>query len=195
MNINYFLLGEAVKIYTDLGYTFIEVPWIVNEKSSEATNPPKEGIFVLEDGTHLIGSAEQGFIHVIEQLKPNTKYASISPCFRKGDNRDIYHQEMFMKLELFLYDNDTISTFADGLMDDAMTVFYKLGIHEKALYGVLTHSTNIDLCVQRFNKEMLEIGSYGYRIINDINNTYKINYGTGLALPRFQFGFKEQYYE
>lgn len=196
MIIDYSLLGKAEKFYTNRGYTFIDVPWYVNAEASLITKPPNAGTFILNNGMHLIGSAEQGFIEIIETLIPHKKYASISPCFRKGDNDDRYHQETFMKLELFSY-GEPISEdkFAAGLLSDATDAFYYLGIHEDRLYGILTHAHNIDLCVKREHEEMLEIGSYGYRNIIKTTGNYHINYGTGLALPRFQLAELEQHFE
>lgn len=197
MIIDYKLLGKAQGIYTKMGYEFIEVPWIVDSYASRATNPPVNGVFELNDGSHLVGSAEQGFIEIMGQLKIGKKYAAISPCFRRNDNRDKYHQEMFMKLELFSYKNDIDGQelFAGGLFQDATDAFYELGIDEEKLYGLLTTDSNIDLCVKvsasHATNDLLEIGSYGTRTIRD----FTINYGTGLALPRFQFGLTEQHYE
>jgi hypothetical protein len=184
MNIDYALLAKAVEIYKIKGYEFIEVPWIVSVASSRSTNPPEDGIFKLQhDDVSLVGSAEQGFIEIIKQLEPNKKYAAISPCFRKGDNRDHLHQETFMKLELFSYNSDSNNVYF-SFLDDARSVFLQLGKKWICPSHLITTESlfdeNIDICYRN-----VEIGSYGYRdlVIDDI--PYRINYGTGLALPRY----------
>lgn len=195
MNINYSLLNRAIDLYTSYGYTFVEVPWMVTPEASRATNPPEGGIFVLGDGRHLVGSAEQGFIQIAHTLKPNRRYASVSPCFRKGDTRDEFHQETFMKLELFSYCNGEMN---DGLvkahMQYARYVAIMLGIDPTALAPYYESSTNTDLNVLIHDNdtgmEFLEIGSYGYRTFGDTH----IAYGTGLALPRFQYALERQIY-
>lgn len=185
MIIDYVLLAQAVTKYKYLGYQFVEVPWMVTPQTSQITKPPGAEGFILTDGKHLIGSAEQGFIQASASFKYNRKLASISPCFRKNDNRDYYHQETFMKLELFI---QTIKKPWDKvykLINDASQVFEELGI--KKVYFNQTSESNLDIeAITKYGN--LELGSYGYRHVGE---TYFI-YGTGLALPRFQMALEEQ---
>jgi seryl-tRNA synthetase len=181
MNIDYALLASAVRQYKELGYEFIEVPWIVSHKSHESTASPPDGAFVIEDRGCLVGSAEQGFIEIIDELYPDRKYAAVSPCFRKNDNRDEYHQETFMKLELFSYDAHESHNYT-AMIEDATKVFAHFGIPKFKLARVDSlFDDNHDIAYQG----QIEMGSYGNRIIKSINMQHVINYGTGLALPRF----------
>jgi seryl-tRNA synthetase len=183
MNIDYMILATAMQYYKDKGYEFVEVPWIVSRESHEATASPPDGAFVVDGRGCLVGSAEQGFIEIINQLKPNKKYASISPCFRKNDNKDYLHQETFMKLELFAY-NANYNNYHLTLLFDAERLFLKLGMQwmnrSKLLKSESLFDKNIDIC---YND--VELGSYGYRDIIREGISYRIEYGTGLALPRF----------
>ena len=103
VSIDYTLLAEAKAFYAMLGYNYIETPWVVDQMCSMSTYPNSSGIFILNDGNHLVGSGEQGFIHTTrntDKIVPWKKYMTITPCFRRGED-DETHAEQFMKLELF----------------------------------------------------------------------------------------------
>lgn len=209
--INYSLLAKAQEFYASKGYEYIETPWIVDTESSNFTYSGEDGKFILNDinkrgiwSKHLVGSAEQGFIDIVfnssRKLLHEKKYMSISPCFRKGED-DETHCEQFMKLELFQF-SDILHIPSWDLEDhilrnslpsiefliDALECFQTLGISSEDLQEKKTSDTNTDIM---FTKNMnLELGSYGYRVEHKKKmsvNLYRImNYGTGLALPRFQ---------
>jgi hypothetical protein len=186
MNISYESLAKAVSWYNRLGYEFIEVPWIVSYESHSSTASPPDGAFVVEGRGCLVGSAEQGFIEIMQDLEPNKKYAAISPCFRKNDNKDEYHQETFMKLELFSYNSDKENDHTT-MIEDARKTFDYLGLPKvKINYIQSLFDDSRDL----YYSNILELGSYGNRVIYKNNVEYIINYGTGLALPRFTQAIK-----
>lgn len=209
--INYGLLAKAQDFYASRGYEYIETPWIVDTNSSNFTYAGEHGKFILNNidlngmwSKHLVGSAEQGFIDILfnstQKLESEKKYMSISPCFRKGED-DETHCEQFMKLELFQFSNilavapwdleDYIienGTAYTEFLTDALECFKMLGLSEENLKQEKLFDTNIDIM---FTKNMnLELGSYGYRVEHTrkmTGNLYRVlNYGTGLALPRFQ---------
>lgn len=179
--IDYKLLGNAVNFYENMGYEQIEVPWVVSAEASLVT-APINGIFEIDDGKHLVGSAEQGFIELMlefsDKLKNDKKYMAISPCFRRDIPSEIY-SEWFIKLELFckIKNNNPITMMIEFLKD-AETLFTK--IHGKRVTNKLSTSmTSFDLM---FNA--IELGSYGYRKLQQTGDIWV--YGTGLALPRAQ---------
>jgi elongation factor P--beta-lysine ligase len=102
LSIDYALLVKAKEYYANLGYEYIETPWIVDEMSAKSTCRHSSDIFILDDGQHMVGSGEQSFIQLCRDRKlvPDKFYMTITPCFRRGEN-DSTHAEQFIKLELF----------------------------------------------------------------------------------------------
>jgi hypothetical protein len=158
LNIDYALLGQAKEFYSDQGYTYVEVPWIVDEKLSYSTHKDEAGKFILDDYRHLVGSGEQAFIGMAqaEELLPYKKYMTITPCFRKGEN-DETHAEEFMKLELFMYSTQIFDDSNDleavtkrfradiperGFRYDAFDCFKELGVMEYNLYTTVTEDND-----------------------------------------------------
>lgn len=156
--IDYGLLHEAKKFYEALDYTYVEVPWIVDEKVSYATHKDETGKFILDDYRHLVGSGEQAFIGMAmnEDLLPYKKYMTITPCFRKGES-DETHAEEFMKLELFMYSTELFDANNDPefihkefrnrikereFLYDAFDCFKHLGVREPDLYITVTEDND-----------------------------------------------------
>lgn len=171
--IDYTLLGEACNYYKGLGYKQIETPWIV---SPEANGKTYEGetdyAFALKDDRELVCSAEQGFVQMWMDgnLKLDKMYFSVSPCFRNEVN-DATHSKWFMKLELCKFSH-CASEFG-LLLSDAHSFFDDVG----HVVAQVVPGNSLDLMAGD-----LEIGSYGSR---EMSKGLYLNYGTGLALPRF----------
>lgn len=171
--IDYRLLNEALQYYLSLGYEYIEVPWIVDIQTQLITCPSEDMIYKTTGGG-LVGSAEQGFIKLLldNTLDYNKKYCAITPCFRLNDSRQgIMHKEYFIKLELFscTYNYSNMQWDAYRLFDKYLRKYDKL-------------STSFDHNSSDINLNGVEIGSYGRRKLND---DVSFQYGTGIALPRF----------
>ena len=186
--INYQLLGEAVYAYQDLGYTYVETPWVVPEKIIRATLPGEFGYLeqVMEDRVAaerdchcaprrsytsrggLVGSAEQGFLAL---NLPAGKYVGCGPCFRDEDAHNLLCRPYFMKVELFV---TTDSGTVDMVHGDALRVMSSF-----TSYPLDTVKTP-----EGFDIELsgIEVGSYGERTVHPHGRWV---YGTGLALPRF----------
>lgn len=187
--IDYVLLGRAVSYYQDNGYTYVEVPWAVEDKHIAATCPTRNRSLLVEEWheyksgvnlTHtktlpLVGSAEQGFISL--DLAPG-KYVGVTPCFRIEQAYDIFYQPYFVKVEL--YDNNRYPSnmAADkalvSMMGDARSFMDDNSLRRTA--HVRT-AIGLDLTIGG-----VEVGSYGHRVIES-HEPYI--YGTGLALPRY----------
>lgn len=197
-HIDYHLLSQAIKIYHDLNYKQIEVPWLVGHEAYRVTTPHERSGFELiavvrpshKQPACPIASAEQGFIQLMLDgaLLPG-EYMSVSPCFRDEPTLDLYHQTTFIKLELCRYlgrDDDVpslkqINQYLNSIRLDAMHV-------HKLLTGEFPQVTSRTLDSVSFDLEYngIEVGSYGYRCYND----HCWIYGTGLALPRMSLALK-----
>lgn len=185
------LLGQAIDYYKDLGYEYVEVPWLVKESTSLLTLPEgKNSNCIKDDGRCFIGSAEQGIIELFlnNEVEKNKKYVSFSPCLRIGDV-DQYHKEFFYKVELSYFCDSSFDAVREviPITQDARKLFSNLlKVPVNEIDVVTTSDTNVDLVINE-----VEIGSYGYRKINE--NSYII-YGTGLALPRLNMVFQNSCY-
>lgn len=183
--IDYKLLGKALGEYEKRGYRYVEVPWAVSKDYIRATLPEQfpsmqiglpvingtnpDELYPCHQASHLVGSAEQGFLALD---LPEGAYVGVTPCFRFEPYFDLFHQPMFMKIELFV----TVPyTTGARLMADAkevMSLYLPVGTH--------LDEKKTD---EGFDLEIggVEVGSYGVRSFRATTWAY----GTGLALPRF----------
>lgn len=179
--INWTWVGEAIDDYIWCGYTYLEVPWIVNNEAVKATIPtdrlgwkafiPDKPTINTEEVSYLVGSAEQSFVQMmLNGALDRGKYCAASPCFR-DDKKDEWHQQTFFKVELidFRPESDDLTL----IVDDAKEFMEYLGHCE---LNTVKTEIGLDLVYKG-----IEVGSYGYRQYKEM----KWIYGTGLALPRF----------
>lgn len=192
--IDFKLLANACAFYSAHGYSQIEVPWIVNPMVSMSTfegSPESDIAFKLDSGHSLVCSAEQGFVSLMldDKLTDNTKYFSISPCFR-NERMDDTHSKWFIKLELFAYSTNN-AKFDETFKSDALKFFGSCGLNRStgaSLKSVDTsEGTDIYAELKRHDGFYIEIGSYGVRDIEG----YTVSYGTGAALPRLSAVIEE----
>lgn len=169
------LFQEARAFYSEYGFKYIETPWYVSRKSIDLTRP--DGVIphtINYPGwsAYLVGSAEQGFLHIYDQLEKGKPYMSITPCFR-DDKEDELHQRYFMKLELFMKGGSYSD--CDFFKEEAGAFFQSQGVET---YTLRTAEDSYDLITL---DSRIELGSYYHREIPN----YKWACGTGLAQPRF----------
>lgn len=173
--IDYSIIHNALNFYKLRGYTYIEVPWFVDEEVSKATCPNDNLAFAVNVNDRLIGSAEQGFIHLMlneSKLENDRLYCAITPCFRNEPESET-HSKTFMKLELFCksdipYIQNKIYKI---MLNDAINFFNSYGINVSEVATLM--GTDLEF-------KGLELGSYGIRTYKDVSWVY----GTGVALPR-----------
>lgn len=179
--INWGLLGNAMLFYKNKGYNQIDVPWITQNVINMITTDDERNLVKLA-GTvsSLVGSAEQSFLAMqFNGNLPKGKYVSCTPCFRYGV-LDEFHQQYFMKVELYQTDSTDMNTMY-SMIDDAEE-FFSTVYHgtrrpdEKSTLKRVATMQGIDIELNG-----IEIGSYGNRSFS----SHKWLYGTGLALPRF----------
>lgn len=187
--IDYALLGRAVTEYQKRGYVYKEVPWMVPETAIRSTLPKGVPAYVacarheyydpdtgqrlgglddFEYDSFLVGSAEQGFLHM--NPKPGA-YIGVTPCFRHEPVQNIFYQTGFMKAELFVTLEDAT---VDRVLHDAREV---VGVLSGIAPDIVATDDGFDLELAE-----IEIGSYGERTHPEFGRWV---YGTGLALPRF----------
>ena len=125
----YYLKGDLVKLNQSLiqfgldflsenGYTMFQPPYMINRNSMQGAvilDDFEDVIYKIEDqDLYLIGTSEHAMVsmHGNEILDGNslpTKYAAISPCFRKEagahgkDQKGIFRVHQFEKIEQFVF--------------------------------------------------------------------------------------------
>lgn len=179
--IDWRLLGEAVNFYEKIGYTYVEVPYIVPDAAVRMTLPTEFAYDeVTGSGGGLVGSAEQSLLSMALNLElpddiVGRGYVAVTPCFRQEPVLNDLYQRHFMKVELFQINN--LNPMA--LLLDAQWFMSKY-----AKTQVVRTDEGKDLTVGG-----IEVGSYGLR---EGPNGLKWACGTGLALPRFDVARQRQ---
>lgn len=72
--IDYQKIAHAVHLYQELGYKYIDVPWMVDIDTILITRPPGARLFSTFAG-ELVASGEQSFLQIHKELQPG-KYTS-----------------------------------------------------------------------------------------------------------------------
>lgn len=167
-NIDAGLLSTAMNYYMMRGYKPLSAPMLVDKDIVETTLPEGKKAKQHLDKFY-VGSAEQSFYQLVKQgFKPEGSYMMVTPC-QRDEIPSESNLEIFLKLELISMDKT-----AFNIAKDAFEFYTILGSEVKT---VITEDFSC------FDLEIggVEVGSYGARIFNGM----VINYGTGLALPRF----------
>ena len=187
--INWKLIGDAVLFYQEKGYTYVEAPWIVPEEALRVTLPEWARPHSLENDGTLVGSAEQGLIHMMDTGElPLGNYVAAGPCFRYEKEFDALHQQYFFKVELMhLFDPSLRDPKVElnSCLIAAMEFFFSQ-IGEGAwrdVFSLENTPDGTDICLNG-----IEVGSYGIREYN--GHTWV--YGTGVAEPRFSQVLRRQ---
>lgn len=176
MKISWKFIAQAIEFYESIGFTYVEVPWIVDPKAVAITLPAGHTAFQTMDGA-LVGSAEQSFLALAMagKLESGT-YVAASPCFR-DDTPDALHQRTFFKVELIDI-RPRSESFGKYDVQKMAKIARSFFINLPQGWGVqiveCDHGLDIEL-------NGIELGSYGYREHGDWHWVY----GTGLAEPRF----------
>jgi hypothetical protein len=167
-------VSQAIAYYSGLGYSYVEVPWIVGPEAINVTLPPGHTAFTTMDGT-LVGSAEQSFLHMaLNGSLGEGDYVAATPCFR-DDAVDRLHQRTFFKVELISLSPQPLdASLVPSMARMAHDFFTRMPGGDAATIVRTQAGFDIEL-------GGVELGSYGYRAYA---GWYWV-YGTGLAEPRF----------
>lgn len=168
---NWHNLTRSLDWYTQHGFTYLEVPWVVPSHITKITfdgtteNSIKSG--------DLVGSSEQSFLylHALGKLPPG-KYCALTPCFRTEPVINETHRPYFMKLELIITDDVTDDNLKKMIVLCAECFGELSGQYPS--FVPTPYGYDIEL-------NGIEVGSYGIRTHNDFSWIY----GTGIAEPRF----------
>lgn len=174
LTVDWAKLQAALNYYQENGFTYVEVPWLVSPNITCMTFEKGAGCFSTTRGD-LIGSAEQGFLSILDSLESNKHYVALTPCFRDEPYLDKYHQYYFMKVELFVKQP---KSFKDRLN---LFSFLALKLAEENTSRNLGFDRD-DLKVELANRTWLELGSYTG------NDQWAC--GTGWAEPRWSQALK-----
>lgn len=165
--IDYTKIARAVDYYKTCGFVYIDVPWIISERTLRITKPPHARCFSTLFGC-LVASGEQSFLEIRNEL--DGKYQCVTPCFRDEKEVDDLHRNYFMKVELI----ETNPADIDRAYWD-MLVYAK---------GFFEHYDFVDIVDTDEGKDIfingIEVGSYGIRAYKD----FRWVFGTGVAEPR-----------
>lgn len=192
--INFSALTVALEYFKNKGYIYQEVPWLIPMSDIMITCPKDKYAMEVEEmapNNGLIGSAEQGFLHLDRIKKLGVgKFVALSPCFRNEVVLDQWHQSYFMKVEL--YDNrfENPEKELENIIEDARYFFdYYNPLSSVLDPYVKLRETNVVTTYDGYDIEHfgIELGSYGVRQHDSLNWVY----GTGIAEPRFSSVLKE----
>lgn len=174
--INWSIIPKALDFYEKLGYSYVEVPWIVSGEAINVTLPPDRTGLRTQDGP-LVGSAEQSFLHMaLNGDLLSGRHVACSPCFR-DDEEDDLHQRYFFKVELILLSLVPIldaNRRVRDMADEALVFF--TGLYGGRDASIVPTEQGLDIEVNG-----IEVGSYGYRSYKELHWIF----GTGIAEPRF----------
>lgn len=186
--IDYRKIADSVDFYRNLGYSYIEVPWMTSQDVINLTKPADCRDFDTFAGS-LVASGEQSFLAIKDQLKVGKKYQCITPCFRDEKQLSDLHRQYFIKNELiWVVEKGFNYEELDKITKDALLFFKQ---YTSVNDEVTALSFYEEKCVPELGDDYepmsndifinkIEVGSYGFR---EINGFYWI-YGTGCAEPR-----------
>ena len=187
MNIDYSVIERALKHYQTLGYTYIDVPWLVNEEAARVTSPPAARQFDTFAG-FLPASGEQAFIHMrLAGDLPDGMYVCATPCFRdesEQDLRTVQTRTSFFKVELIhILSTETQypAIYLDRMVSMAKEFMFWEGVDVRIIPSLDEADRQTYDLVAPYGQGQLELGSYGMRKYKD----FMWFYGTGVAEPRF----------
>jgi len=170
--IDYKIIDDSIKYYTQKGFTRIESPWTVTRQVSEITKPIEATVeFEIKYNEKvLVASGEQSFLYLaLKGFLPKGKYQTITPCFRY-EKFDFLHTKYFIKNELINTDDPSDSNLQKTI--ETSLIFFKKYLPEAE---VIKTEIGYDIQWGKY-----ELGSYGIRQCEFL----KWIYGTGVAEPR-----------
>lgn len=176
-NINADLIYQAMTFYKERGYSLISAPYVVDKDIVSYTLPQGRKSLPHASYGDYVGSAEQSIYQLIKDNGRKAlpkKCLMITPCQRDEPILDETHLEIFLKIELISLD---LGFSHKNIRDDVLDLYESLDI-ENVTYVKQDDGISYDI-----NINSTEIGSYGYRWFDGV----LVSYGTGLALPRFEY--------
>ena len=191
----YYLKGDLVKLNQSLiqfgldflsekGYTMFQPPYMINRKSMQGAVilDDFEDVIYKIDGQdlYLIGTSEHAMVsmHGNEILDGNllpTRYASISPCFRKEagahgkDQKGIFRVHQFEKIEQFVFSKpEDSSNEHEKMIAITEEFFQKLEIPHRIV--LLASGDMGKISAKTYDLEAWMAGQNAYREVASCSN-------------------------
>lgn len=179
------LMHTAIRWWQSKGFHYVDLPWIVPQRYSDATRPPTARDISTPQGS-FVASGEQSFLYLWENeilpRDPVPGFIGWTPCLRDELVLDEHHQHGFMKAEWFVPlapDQEHYLSLAKLIkLQVEMFEFVAGRALDKTGYLELQQESPLQLDLVLSG---IEVGSYGVRSFNGAAYIY----GTALALPRF----------
>ena len=205
----YYLKGDLVKLNQSLiqfgldflsekGYTMFQPPYMINRKSMQGAVilDDFEDVIYKIDGQdlYLIGTSEHAMVsmHGNEILDGNllpTRYASISPCFRKEagahgkDQKGIFRVHQFEKIEQFVFSKpEDSSNEHEKMIAITEEFFQKLEIPYRVI--LLSSADMGKISAKTYDLEAWMAGQNAYREVASCSNC--LDYQSRRLIIRFR---------
>jgi hypothetical protein len=181
---SFLLLQEALAYWRELGYLFVDLPWVIERHYIEATRPSGAPVGLETPYGFLVASGEQSFLKLASEGKLHEApgYIGWTPCFREEPAFTQLQHLGFLKAELHI----PVESVAHGL--EALP---RLLTRQQELFENLAQMMNYyeaEITLEIISAQQtdilvngVEVGSYGVRSFEGRSYLY----GTALALPRF----------
>ena len=184
MNVDLALLHRAIHHYMKMGCWLASVPYLVDPDIMDWTCP--EGVIDKRlthvNGKQYVASAEQSFLQMEKEGRigeDQPAMLALTPCYRDELVLDDTHLNIFLKLEIFMYNPKVLDM--DITLATSMKQFLKgEGLETK----IISTFEGFDV----LTSDGLELGSFGYRVSP---NGVPYVYGTGLAEPRASYAIAQ----
>ena len=191
----YYLMGDLVKLNQSLiqfgldflsekGYTLSQPPYMINRKAMEGAvilDDFEDVIYKIEEqDLYLIGTSEHAMVSMYadEILDGNslpTRYAAISPCFRKEagahgkDQKGIFRVHQFEKIEQFVFSKPEDSWKEhENMIAITEEFFQKLEIPHKVV--LLSSGDMGKISAKTYDLEVWMAGQNAYREVVSCSN-------------------------
>ena len=191
----YYLMGDLVKLNQSLiqfgldflsekGYTMSQPPYMINRKAMEGAvilDDFEDVIYKIEDqDLYLIGTSEHAMVSMYadEILDGNSlpsRYAAISPCFRKEagahgkDQKGIFRVHQFEKIEQFVFSKPEDSwNEHENMIAITEEFFQKLEIPHKVV--LLSSGDMGKISAKTYDLEVWMAGQNAYREVVSCSN-------------------------
>lgn len=189
--IDYAKIAEAIRYYHNLGFMYVDVPWVIPKIYTDITKPPYGADFPIEatwSGNRrsmmgmFVSSGEQSFLCEIDKGRlQKSKWCCVTPCLRheKLDDLNEGTRRYFIKAELIDTQNPDIKNL-HRIIDDCMGFFSKYVSCKKI-------ETEEGFDIVTSTKE-IELGSYGIRSFLGTSWIF----ATGCAEPRLSYAVRQE---
>ena len=184
VKLNQSLIQFGLDFLSEKGYTLSQPPYMINRKAMEGAvilDDFEDVIYKIEDqDLYLIGTSEHAMVSMYadEILDGNSlpsRYAAISPCFRKEagahgkDQKGIFRVHQFEKIEQFVFSKPEDSwNEHENMIAITEEFFQKLEIPHKVV--LLSSGDMGKISAKTYDLEVWMAGQNAYREVASCSN-------------------------